>query len=78
MRAEYWEKADGKTGAGYGGDVYTFIREGALVDFEFMTFAGMMELLRCPFVEAYFPMADVQQEEVIVAHWMSCKVVTLM
>ena len=55
-----------------------FIGEGALVDFEFMTFAGMMELLRCPFVEAYFPMADVQQEEVIVAHWMSCKVITLM
>ena len=36
--SEYWEAADGKTGAGYGGDTYTFLAEDTKPDADFFTF----------------------------------------
>ena len=50
--AEYWEAADGKTGAGYGGDAYTFLTEDTKLDADFFIFQGMEEKLRCRFAEA--------------------------
>ena len=67
LKAGYWELADGNTGAGYGGDVWTFIKEGTQLD-EDTYLLPHDELIWCPFSVAYFPTRAVLETEVVLVH----------
>ena len=73
IQCEYWEPADGKTGAGYGKETFTFLSEDAKVDSDFFIFQNVPELIRCPFATCCFPSRAVLEDEVLVAHWQHMK-----
>ena len=73
VHCEYWEPADGKTGAGYGKETFTFLSEDAKVDSDFFIFQNVPELIRCPFATCYFPSRAVLEDEVLVTHWQHMK-----